>query len=190
MASELLEMIDRVIAQETAENGGFSIENDSENWKIDNDVSAEWALSKIREEKAEAQRLINVCESQILFYETEAEKAKDSLEQKTGYLKTLLLDYFGRVPHKKTKTQESYKLPSGTLKLKFPGPKYERDDTKLVRWLKDRQMTDFVEVKESPKWGELKKVTKTAGDKVVSEDGEVIEGVTAVERAPEFTVDV
>ena len=189
MASELLEMIDRVIAQETAENGGFSIENDSENWKIDNDVSAEWALSKIREEKAEAQRLINVCESQILFYQTEMQKAKDGLEQKTGYLKSLLLDYFGRVPHKKTKTQESYKLPSGTLKLKYPGPKYERDDTKLVQWLKDRQMVDYVEVKETPKWGELKKVTKTAGDKVVSQDGEILDGVTAVERAPEFTVE-
>ena len=190
MASELLEMIDRVIEQETAGNQPFAIENESDNWKIENDVSAEWVLSKLREEKAEAQRLINVCESQILFYEAEKQKAKDGLEQKTGYLKSLLLDYFGMVPHKKTKTQESYKLPSGTLKLKYPGPKYERDDKALVKWLKDRKMTDYVEVKELPKWGELKKVTKTAGDKVVSEDGEILDGVVAVEQAPEFAVDV
>ncbi len=41
MASELLEMIDRVIAQETAGNQPFAIENESDNWKIENDVSAE-----------------------------------------------------------------------------------------------------------------------------------------------------
>ena len=190
MASELLEMIDRVIEQETAGNQPFAIENESDNWKIENDVSAEWVLSKLREEKAEAQRLINVCESQILFYQAKKKEVNDRYEQKTGRLKSLLLDYFDRVPHKKTKTQETYKLPSGTLKLKYPGPKYERDDKALVKWLKDRKMTDYVEVKELPKWGELKKVTKTAGDKVVSEDGEILDGVVAVEQAPEFAVDV
>ena len=43
---------------------------------------------------------------------------------------------------------------------------------------------DYVEVKESPKWEELKKVTKVVSGQVVTEDGEIVEGVEVVERPP------
>lgn len=162
---------------------------EQEGFVIDNDQKAEWALAKIREEKAEAQRLINVCNSQILFYQTELKKAQDALEQKTGYLKGKLMAYFQTVPRKASKTQETYSLPSGKLKMKFPAPEYVQDKDKLLAWLKDREMTEYIKVTESPQWGELKKSVQVAGDKVCV-DGEVVEGVTAVERPPVFEVEV
>ena len=171
----LLEMLDEAIEQSE--------------FKIDTDQKAEWALSKIREEQAEAQRLINVCNSQILYYQSELKKVQDKLENKTGNLKAMLFEYFQTVPHKATKTQETYSLPSGKLKLKYPKPEYKRDDATLLKWLKERDMTDYIKVSESPKWGELKKTVQVAGDKACI-DGEIIDGIQVVERPPVFDIEI
>ena len=46
-------------------------------------------------------------------------------------------------------------------------------------------MEDYVEVKETPKWAELKKVTTIASGQVIYMDtGEMIEGVELIERPP------
>lgn len=171
----LLEMLDEAIEQSE--------------FKIDTDQKAEWALSKIREEQAEAQRLINVCNSQILYYQSELKRVQDKLENKTGNLKAMLFEYFQTVDRKATKTQETYTLPSGKLKLKYPQPEYKRDDGTLLKWLKDRDMTDYIKVSESPKWGELKKTVQVAGDKACI-DGEIIDGIQVVERQPVFDIEI
>jgi hypothetical protein len=172
----LLEMLDEAIEQSE--------------FKIDTDQKAEWALNIIREEQAEAQRLINVCNSQILYYQSEIRKVQDKLENKTGNLKAMLFDYFQTVPRKATKTQETYKLPSGTLKLKYPKPEFKRDDSKLVEWLENSSKTDYIKIKKSPDWAALKKAITVVGDKVADENGEIVEGVKVVEREPEFTVEL
>lgn len=179
--NDILSMINGAIAQS---------KSGDEEWQIRNDQDAEWALTKIREEETDVKRLVNACQAQIDFYNGRIQQEQERLEQSTGYLKSLLLNYFGQVQHRKTKTQESYKLPSGTLKLKQQSPKYTQDNKVLLQWLKDRKMEEYVQVKESPKWGELKKTTKVVGNKVATQDGEIVEGVTVTEQAPIFTVEV
>lgn len=168
------------IINEVVEEDQFSIKTDE---------SAEWALSKIREEQTESQRLISACESQISFYQDRIKREKDRVERETGNLKSLLFDYFQTVPRKSSKTQETYSLPSGKLKLKYPQPEYKRDDATLIKWLKERNMTDYIKTKEEPQWGELKKATKIAGDKACI-DGEIIDGIEIVERQPEFDIEI
>ena len=51
-------------------------------------------------------------------------------------------------------------------------------------------MDEFIEVKKSAKWGDLKKITQVVNGRVVTEDGEIVEGVEVVERLPEFMVEV
>lgn len=179
-----LKMIDEAIENLEFEQPGCS------RFVIDSDQKAEWALAKIREEQAEAQRIINVCKSMILHYEEQIKKAEEDFEKKTAYLKSQLEQYFETVEKRRTKTQEVYKLPSGTLKRKFPKPKYEIDDEKFVKWLKDRKLDDYIKIEEKPKWAEFKKATKTVGNKVVDENGEIIEGITVVDRPPVFEVEV
>lgn len=184
MDNVALKIIDEVIGNMEFEQPGC------ESFRIDNDEKAEWALAKIREEQAEAMRIMNVCKSMILHYEQEFKKVEEDLEKKTAYLKGQLEQYFERVEKKRTKTQEVYKLPSGTLKRKYPGAQFKRDDEALINWLKDRKMEEYIKVKESPDWANLKKMVQIAGDKVVDEDGEIIEGVTIVDRPSEFIVEV
>jgi len=103
-------------------------------FKIDNDQKAEWALAKIREEQAEAMRIMNVCkEHDIALRRTDEEKQKKIFEKKTAYLRSQLEQYFDSVEKRRTKTQEVYKLPSGTLRRKYPKPEFKRDDEALLK---------------------------------------------------------
>ena len=165
-----------------------------EGFKIDNDNLAEWALVKISEERAEAQRLINVCQTKIdecvFNYQAKIKKYQEHLENETGYLRAKLQEYFAKVSHKATKTQETYKLPSGTLKKKFGTPEFIKDDVKFAAWLKSNSLTDYYEEKTVTKWGEFKKDpdVKVADGKVLFA-GEIVDGVTASERPDTFEVE-
>jgi phage host-nuclease inhibitor protein Gam len=176
-----LEIIDIVIDEKSEESEGFV---------IDRDEKAEWALRKIAEEKAEAQRYMNVCRSMISEYEEKIRKEEEKLKNKTSFLEGQLQRYFESVSHKVTKSQETYKLPSGTLKLKFQPPEYKRNDELLLKWLKDNQMAEFIKVEEKPNWGEIKKKVIISGEKAITEDGQIVEGVEVVERPPAFEVEV
>ena len=164
---------------------------ESEGFVIDTDQRAEWALGKIKEHRAEAERIAAVCDAEIERYAQIKQEAIDKAAKDSGYLESLLFAYFGTVPHKATKTQETYKLPSGTLKQKARAPEYVRDDTELLDWLTEQGMESLIETKSAPKWAELKKGITAHGEQAVyTETGEVVPGVKVVEREPVFSVEV
>lgn len=141
---------------------------DQQEFKIDNDKKADWAIAQIHEAEAERDRLIALAEDQIKDLTDRIAELKTKCSNDTGYLRSLLAEYFITVPHKKTKTQETYKLLSGTLVYKKPTVKINHDDEELLKYLEG---TEYVEIKKSLKWGEYKK-------NLVISDGEVIDGTT------------
>lgn len=159
----------------------------NEAWAITDDNAAEWALAKIRENNAERDRLIAVCNNQIDFYITKKTDYVHKCDTDNAFLESALHAYFETVPHKATKTQESYKLPSGTLKLKTPAPEWKHDDEKLMA-----AYPDFVENTPKLKWGDLKKRLTDVGNGAVidPETGEVVQGVVIEARDPQFVVEV
>jgi hypothetical protein len=156
---------------------------DTDKFVIDDDGKANWAIQKIKEAQAE---VLNWRE----YYDRAMEKIEKRQNARIEYLRYMLRQYFQTVPHHETKTQASYDLPSGKLICKTPGPKFETDDATLVGWLKENNMTDFIktETKEKPMWGELKKTVTVNGETVVTEDGEIVPGVTVVPQEPTFEI--
>lgn len=185
MANLALKMIDECIERNSYEISDYETE-----FIIDNDNKAEWALKKISEEKAEMQRYVNICQTMINEYQTKIQQVQEQFKNKTSYLKNQLALYFETIEPKKTKTQESYKLPSGILKKKYPGPEFVRDEEKLIEWLKNSNMNDLIKTKELADWATLKKSIKVSGDKAITEDGEVIEGIEVQERSPVFEIEI
>lgn len=158
----------------------------NEAWAVTDDSSAEWALTKIRENNAEKDRLIAVCNKQIDFYICKKAEYERRCELDNAFFEGSLHAYFESVPHKTAKTQETYKLPSGTLKLKLPDPEWKHKDELLMA-----AYPAFVESKPNLKWAELKKRLKAVDGKVIdSETGEVVEAVTLEARDPKFVVEV
>lgn len=162
----------------------------NEGFKIDNDNAADWAIKKIREEEEERDRLIAIAAAQIEALNSRIEDLNKYCESKTGYLRSLLIEYFNTVPHKETKTQETYKLLSGSLVFKKPSVKIVHDDERLLEYLKANAGIEFIKVKESIDWASFKsELVITDDGKVVDTGlGIVVDGCTVEEVPASFSV--
>lgn len=156
-------------------------------WKIENDNDAELIIEKCNEDLTEINRFRLSLEEKLEEIQDKIKKLKDEEDYVITRRNSLLAEYFETIDDKfkkKTKTQEKYRLPSGEIVKKYPGPEYKRDNDKLLGWIKSNNL-DLVEVKETPKWGELKKFTKEINGQVIYIDtGEIVEGVELIERPP------
>ena len=171
----------------------FSDEEDPEapqGWRIADDGCAEWAVQKIAAERAELARLKALAHDQIARIEEKLAAAEKRCENGTRFLTSKLEEYFRTVPHKTTKTQETYRLLSGTLKLKKGGVTMKQDEAALVEYLKATGQTDYVKTVETACWGDFKKRLEIVGGAVVDkETGEIVQGVELVSKPDAFTVD-
>ena len=110
------------------------------------------------------------------------EQAKKRYEANSSFLTSKLAEYFEKVPKKATKTQETYRLLSGTLVRRFATVKPTPDKEKLAQWLKTNGYTDYIKTIEEPKWGEFKELLNTEGNiPTIKDTGEIVEGVALVE---------
>lgn len=165
------------------------IEEVQEQFTIDDDNKAEWALARIREATEEHDRLTALYDGEKKRLEEFKAQADRRFESSTGYLKGLLSDYMATVPTKRSRTMEKYQLLTGQLVRKFGGIEYKRDDQRLVAWLKDNGKGNLVKVTESPAWADLKKtVTVVDGSVIDTETGAVIDGVTAEQKPDTFDI--
>ncbi|WP_427340953.1 host-nuclease inhibitor Gam family protein [Caloranaerobacter sp. DY30410] len=167
-------------------------EEEKETWKVTDDLAADWCLDKIKEAKAEFERFRMVAQAKIEQIQARLQAEEEKMNREVAFFESKLREYFESLEKvKETKTQKSYKLPSGILKLKKSKPKFIRDDEKLVKWLEANKLDNLIKIKKSPDWANLKKNVEVVGDKVVNkETGEIVEGVRVEEVAPEFIVEV
>lgn len=157
------------------------IEQQQNQWHITDDKSAEWAISQIRQANDDTAKWED-------HFARQLEKIKAANQETIDFMTAQLEIYFDSVPHKASKTQESYQLPSAKLVRKQQSPEFVRDDAALVVYLK-QAAPECVETIENPRWGEYKKRCSLVDGAVVDmETGEVVEGVKATERPPVFVV--
>lgn len=167
--------------EETSEKSPFNISDD---------VTADWAIRKIKDKLENLDRLEALGKAQKAEIDAKIERERKIVENGTAFLRGKLLSYFESVPHESTKTEEKYKLLSGTLKMKKASKKYDHNDDELTKWLIDNGYEDFIKRKAEPRWGELKKMLEMtpAGVVILKASGEVVDGVTIVETPPEFDI--
>lgn len=174
------EMIKEILEEEPLE------EEEQEEVAVLDDASAEILLDRIRWANKQY-------ELSKTWYEKQMEAAKEQRDRRIAYAMRDLRDYFNSIPDaakKKAKTQISYALRNGKLLIKAQQPKYEVDDATLVPWLKSNGWPEFVKVKETADWATLKKTLEVSpdGTAMMTEDGEIVPGITVTERDPEFQV--
>lgn len=164
----------------------------TEQFTINSDSLAEWALDLLRTNEQERDRLQKLADEKIEFYTAQKAELDKRFENDTSWIKMQLRVYFESIATDKlhsTKTQTKYKLLSGELVLKQPGPKFTTDDETLTAWMKTSH-PEFVKVTEKAQWGDFKTAAKVQfiNDRVLTDDGEVVEGVTAEIPSPVFEV--
>jgi hypothetical protein len=169
----------------------FEIQNpEKENFEIRNDMTAEWALSKIRKNNSLADRILKSINVMTRFLEYRRDQVTKSKEMANERYIQYLNGYFQKVEYRETKTMKVYDLPTGKLMIKSPKQKFIRNDAELLEWLKTNKQEAYIAVKETPKWDELKKTVTVNGQNVIDENGEIVAGVVVEISPPEFAVEL
>lgn len=155
---------------------------------IDSDEMAEWALKKVLAAKKEKERLTALIDAERARLDSTQEDVDKRYENDTSYLLFKLSEYFKTVEHKETKTQESYQLLSGKLVFKKPTQKLEQQKEALLEWCKENA-PEYVRTEQSVEWGQIKKCMKIVGESVIYDaTGEIVQGVAVTETAGTFDV--
>ena len=150
--------------------------------QIQNDDEAEECIQAIRAAEADVAFWKN-------YYADALQKIADASQRIIDNNTARLEAYFDTLPHKKTKTQESYPLPSGKLVRKHQDTEFIRNDEELLSWLHDNNGEKFIKTKESVDWAGMKKTLSVLGETVVDENGEIIPCIKASERPDVFKVE-
>ena len=189
--SELFDWYDAM--REMQRNGEQSETGEEDRYHINDDLEAEWALKKIREAEAEKDKWKQ-------FYDERYQKVCDSCDLTIANMQSLLQSYFEKVPHKVTKTEENYALPSGKIYMKKQEPDFDIKAPEFMKWLKENKK-EFVKTVEAPDWAAFKKtlakdpegnfaVAETDdGLRAVTTDGEIVP-IAVTLKQPEFKVQI
>jgi len=157
------------------------LEAEKSEFSINDDLTADWAIKIIKQEESQADRLTQTIDQEIELLNAKKQRIKESAN--CGFLKRKLADYYeGLSPEllKKTKTQTSYKLPSGSLVFKSSSFEYVRDDDKIISYLTANNLFEFIKTNPKVDWSNLKKL----GDEELVK----IEGISTQEKPASFTI--
>ncbi|WP_017728556.1 host-nuclease inhibitor Gam family protein [Halalkalibacterium ligniniphilum] len=160
---------------------------------LESAAEAQRRVGYFKEQQAQideiAQKQIEPFLKKIEKIKTWAEEAKKEFVEREQFY-THRLEFYMREEVKRQmnsgkKPKKTIKLPYGQIKLVKQQPEFRKDENELLNYAK---ANGFIKVTESADWAEIKKRCSVLGDKLIDENGEVIPGVTVVERDDKFSL--
>lgn len=161
---------------------------------IDNDQKANWALRKIKHLKNKKDKNDEFAETEIETIQKEIDEVNSWLESENSSLNNdieyleMKLKYYALDLKDDDPELKTHKLPFGQLQFRKQRKKWKYDDSKLLEFA-EKNLKDAVKIKKRVDKRKLKKKIKIVGSKaVVSDTGEVIEGIKVIKRGEKFKV--
>lgn len=162
---------------------------------------ADWAISKIAEERARAEFFINCAKEEKARLDNQIKDAEKKLENATSFLTSKLAQFLEKeeVPKKETKTQISVTLPAGKIVKKLPKTEFimqsgedvtkHKSDEDFIKEIKGIDES-FIKQTEEVMWGDLKKklAVDDDGGVYVKDTGEYIESITTQQTLPHIEI--
>ena len=160
---------------EIEELEGFETDEVKQAWKIKDLAGADWCFEKLQLIDNERDERITFAKSQIEKYEKFIEQEKKIAENRGSYFKWKLQEYL----QERRQSNPNYAIKTTKGKVNVTTPTvWNYDDKKLLEFLKTNELPEFIRIKEEINKVDLKKAVQVtdSGD-VVTQDGEIIEGV-------------
>lgn len=152
-------------------------EQEKDAFVVDSMEKADWVLGKIAKCRARMQENEVYAKKQIEKFTTWLEEVNAMENESISYFEIVLQPYLeSAIAGTKKK---SVKLPNGTIGFRR-STNFVKDDNALLDYLKGNAPA-YVKVKESVDWANFKKTCKVDGNKLVTEDGEIVPAVTVEE---------
>ena len=172
-------------------------EDEYAEFEIKTAQQADWAISKIAEERARAEFFINCAKEEKARLDNQIKDAEKKLENATSFLTGKLGQFLEKeeVPKKETKTQISVTLPAGKIVKKLPKTEFimqggedvtkHKSDEDFIKEIKEINES-FIKQTEEVMWGDLKKklAVDDDGGVYVKDTGEYIESITTQQTLP------
>ena len=178
-------------------------EDEYAEFEIKTAQQADWAISKIAEERARAEFFINCAKEEKARLDNQIKDAEKKLENATSFLTGKLGQFLEKeeVPKKKTKTQISVTLPAGKIVKKLPKTEFimqggedvtkHKSDEDFIKEIKGIDES-FIKQTEEVMWGDLKKklAVDDDGGVYVKDTGEYIESITTQQTLPSIEIKI
>ena len=178
-------------------------EDEYAEFEIKTAQQADWAISKIAEERARAEFFINCAKEEKARLDNQIKDAEKKLENATSFLTGKLGQFLEKeeVPKKETKTQISVTLPAGKIVKKLPKIEFimqggedvtkHKSDEDFIKEIKGIDES-FIKQTEEVMWGDLKKklAVDDDGSVYVKDTGEYIESITTQQTLPSIEIKI
>ena len=178
-------------------------EDEYAEFEIKTAQQADWAISKIAEERARAEFFINCAKEEKARLDSQIKDAEKKLENATSFLTGKLGQFLEKeeVPKKETKTQISVTLPAGKIVKKLPKTEFimqggedvtkHKSDEDFIKEIKGIDES-FIKQTEEVMWGDLKKklAVDDDGGVYVKDTGEYIESITTQQTLPSIEIKI
>lgn len=162
----------------------------NESFVVNDDLKANWVLRKISSYERSIKENNAIADAENDKIEQWLQSVNGNASASIDYFQGLLAEYALK-KREEDPSFKSIKLPNGNFGFRKRQPKWNYDDEKVLKALKRNDMTDLINLKESPKKVDIKKAFEIAGNKVVNPNtGEVIEGITIEDQEDNFNVKV
>ncbi len=163
-------------------------ENTGHSFRITNLDQANWAVRKVARIETARQECRALVEQEMAKLNTWLKSEEEDYDQERSFFEHLLRDYLDEQRQQDSKLK-TIKLPNGKIGLRKQQPEFQRDNDKLLAWLKNNRQ-ELVKVKEEPDWAGLKAAAAVLGNTMADpETGEVIEGVTVVHKPDKLHIE-
>jgi len=178
-------------------------EDEYAEFEIKTAQQADWAISKIAEERERAEFFINCAKEEKAKLDSQIKDAEKKLENATSFLTSKLAQFLEKeeVPKKETKTQISVTLPAGKIVKKLPKTEFimqggedvtkHKSDEDFIKEIKGIDES-FIKQTEEVMWGDLKKklAVDDDGGVYVKDTGEYIESITTQQTLPHIEIKI
>lgn len=152
-----------------------------EQFKIDDQGKANWAIRRIREAVKREGGAIEVAATEMERIEAWRDKVQKKEYREVEFFESLLRDYAHDELAKTDGKGKSIALSEGTLKFTKRQPKLIYDDKALIQELEDGELEKFIRRKAEPNLVEIRQAIK---------GGFKLESITVEEQEDSFKVSV
>ena len=163
------------------------ISQEKERFKIENLESANWALRKLKAIEGKGKEITALANKEIERILEWKDGEIKQLGDSKDFFDFLLTEYY--TEQKALDPKFKISTPYGMVSSRKQQDKWNYEDDKVLEWLKENDK-ELIRIKEEINKSELKKKYKSINGQVVTEDGEIMEGITVEERPDTITIKV
>lgn len=150
-----------------------------ENFKVTDMASADWCFRKIASIRKDLEEKISYADFEIAKYVAFKDNEKKSAEDSISFFESLLIEYY----EEQKAIDDKFKLKTAQGSLVARNTKsYKYEDEKVIAFLKENDFTELIRIKEEIDKTNLKKQFKVKDNVLVTEDGEIVDGVIVEDK--------